>query len=693
MPISKAEFIDGFADETQEHLDVINNEILLAKKEPQNRSHLSLVLRELHTLKGTARMMGCTSIENLAHSLEDVYKGIVEEKFELTERIIQLTFTTGDCIKHCLQKLKDTGSDAEIDISKFTSIFKKAASGFFFSVEELEKENTTGNIKTLEDMENEENTLENITSIRIDLDKINDILRSFDNLIVHQFRFKHQLEEFERRMNKNDYSEELPKQLKEDMLLTENAIFDTQHKLLNLRMLPLKMILSPLKKEIISECFRMGKQIDFNIPETDFMLDKTILEKLREILLHLVRNSFDHGIEPPDERKALGKDPQGKISIISIQVSNHINIMVRDDGRGIQFEKIRQKALKLYPKKEKEISEMNDKELQQFIFVSGFSTNDTINPISGRGIGLDIVRSSMEKIKGKIHIDTKLNEGTTFTLTIPVSLATQQGLFVHSGNMKFMIPSNYISEIITTSSDSFVIMQGQPFVSLHGTLIPVYYLSSIIGSENKTTTNSLIVVEYLETKIGIAVDTIDQYENVVVNPLPLILRSINALQGVVYDENYSIIPILHIPDIIRRMKSLLSYDLKKYQIKNKEKNYTVLIVDDSVTTRQIEQTIFETAGYKVEIAGDGIEGLDILKNKQIDAIITDIKMPRMDGLVFLNNVRRMEESKDTPVIVVSGVYDPEVKRSFMQNGAQAFIVKSNFQRGNLLQAAKELLGE
>lgn len=691
MSFSTLDFIDGFTAETNEHLDTINDGIIAFRKNPQDGNTLALILREMHTIKGTGRMMGFPGIEAIAHGIEDVFKGIRENRYQLTGRIVELTFVASDLIRNALKNIKNTGKDDQ-DISDYLGLCEKASAGLFFSVDELKQKNSKADDgSTDEDVD--ENSLENITSIRIDLNRINEIIRSFDNLIIRQFRFKNQLEKFEAKLNSMGGGTELPKQLKEELLLTETAIFDTQHQLLNLRMLPLNMVLTPLRKEVEMDALRLSKDIDLDIPATDFMLDKTILEKLKEILLHLVRNSIDHGIESPQERAQKGKPERGKISITSQQVSNHIKITVSDDGRGIQSEKVREKAMKLFPEQKDEIQKMSEKDLQQYLFISGFSTNDNPNALSGRGVGMDVVRTNMEKIKGRIHIKSVKDQGTNFELTIPLSLATQQGLFVHSGDMKLMIPSHCIVEVLDVDDDALTTLQNQTYVSMYGHLIPVYYLSSITGAGRNDDAHSLIIVEYLETRIGIIVDSIDQYENVVVNPLPKVFGKMEALQGVVYDENYAIIPILNISDIIRRLKGLLAYDVKKYQSKNRHKVYTVLIADDSPTTRQIEQTIFESSGYKVVTAVDGIEALEKLRTMQIDAVITDIKMPRMDGYVLLENMRRLEDYANTPVIVVSGVYDPETKEKFLQAGASAFIVKSEFQRGNLIQAAKELIGE
>ena len=513
--------------------------------------------------------------------------------------------------------------------------------------------------------------------------------------MIKQFRLKHQIELLEKRLANRNSGRiyEIPHQLHEDLAATENAIFETQHQIFALRMLPLEMVLAPLKKEITKEAMNLAKNIIVDIPETTFMLDKVILEQLRTVLLHLVRNCLDHGIEDEETRAALGKNAQGLISIHAKQVSNRIIITVMDDGCGIQYDKIREKAIQLNPNHKSEIEAMPDRELQQYIFLPGFSTSSKATEISGRGIGLDVLRNAMEKIKGKIRIFTEKDKGTTFELSIPLTLATQRGLFVISGDEKVMIPSHYISEVITTTGDNIIAMQNQRYINVHNRIIPIHFLSSIIGSGQQKDISNIIIVEYLETKMGIVVDSIKQNENVIITPLPDCLQKMKSLQGVVYDENYSIIPVIDIPCMMQKMRELVVYDTKKYISKNQKKTRTVLIVDDSATTRQIEQAIIEADGYSVETAVDGVDALEKIHKKNIDIVITDISMPRMDGKTLLTNIRRLEHKNNIPVIVVSGAYDIYSKKLFMEAGAQAFIVKSDFQRGNLLDAVKELLDE
>lgn len=707
MQFDKTGLVDGFIAETNEHIDTVNDCIISLKNEPQNADMTASVLRELHTIKGTARMMGYPSVEQLAHGLEDVFKGIQQEKYKLNDQIVQLSFLTGDCIRRGLSHISRDGTDY-IETSAFLKVFAKASSGEPFSMDILEIRDGSagGEGESPDENETDIHNLGSITTIRISIERINTIIQSFDSLVIRQFRLKHQLEElnqFEHTLGTAENNTGAPdikhtvrrirKQLEEDLSLMEDSVVHAQHLILDLRMLPLDMLFSPLRKTIESEALALGKDVMFDIPQTDSMLDKIILEQLNDVLLHLVRNSIDHGIETPEERRSLGKNPKGLISIHTNQIASYVVITITDDGNGIRYDKVREKAAAMFPEQAKSIEDMDERELQHFLFLSGFSTREQTTTLSGRGVGLDIVRTNMEKIKGKIRLRSKLHEGTEFELTIPLSLATQQGIFVYAGERKFLIPSHYITEITTVSAERFIDMQNQTVITVHDQLIPVYYLSAILGGTRSEAASSVIIVEYLEKQMAVVVDRIEQYVNVVVKPLPPLMQNFSALQGIVFDENYAIIPILHVPEIMNRLRGLLAYDIKKYEVKNERRVYTVLVVDDSNTTRQIEKTIFEASGYQVETAADGIDALEKMRTTHVDAVVTDIKMPRMDGLVLVNNIRRQEEYIKIPIIIVSAVYDPEVKTQFMDAGVQAFIVKSDFQRGNLVQAVKELSGE
>lgn len=695
--IDKSALTADFIEETKEHSAVIHEDIIKFHEEPENEDLLNDLLRELHTIKGTSRMLGFSTMEKVSHGLEDVLKAVAEKRIELSGKVVGLTLLTLDMLDSCLVRIKDKQND-EMPVDNFMKAFSSVINGETYERKKLQSE-IDGTSGEKDETAANDISLDDVQTIRVKLEKINSIINVYDSLIIREFKLKRTLEmlrqeEFE---TKSPSISAIRKLFESDLDQLETGLFDVQNSIFNLRMLPLEIILNPLKRTIEKDALDFEKHIHFEIPVQELYLDKVILEPLSDILLHLLRNALDHGIEPEEERVKNGKNSTGTIKVITESVANHLEMTVEDDGAGINYEKVRKAAINRYPDRKEEISGMSENDLSAFLFIPGFSTSENVNSLSGRGVGLDVVRTNMEKIKGKINIKTEKGKGTSFILTFPSSLASLQGMFVTSSNMKFLIPAQYISEVTQINEEDCINLQNKKLYRLRDSLIPVYNLSTILNdyepkSEKKGTSNT-VVVEYLNKHTGIVVDQLQNFVSLVVKPLPDLFKGISGLQGVVFDENYSIVPILNIPDILGRLKDLLSYDLKKFEIKTMAKEYSVLVVDDSYTTRQIEQTILSMEDYLVDTAVDGIDALEKLKNKKYDVIVTDIKMPRMDGCVLIENIRRQELNRTTPVIVVSSVYEQETRQRFMNAGANAFIVKSDFERGNLVSTVKELLNE
>ena len=248
------------------------------------------------------------------------------------------------------------------------------------------------------------------------------------------------------------------------------------------------------------------KRID--IPETDIAIDKVILEELGDILMHLIRNALDHGIESPAERKKAGKSEEGKISITCVREAKYIELTISDDGRGLDYDKIRSKAIKLNPERTEEIKQMSDRELSQFLFQSGFSTRDTITELSGRGVGLDVVWSNVEKIKGRIKIESQAGKGTSFILHFPLTLSTLQGLFVFSNKDKYLVPAQHIVDIIYRKRTEYIILQNQNYIKFEDQLIPCFPLSSLFEDKKNTDEHIDIYCSEMRPVIKQVIDTI-----------------------------------------------------------------------------------------------------------------------------------------------------------------------------------------
>ncbi|SFI81340.1 two-component system, chemotaxis family, sensor kinase CheA [Treponema bryantii] len=704
MNLDKNLFKTDYISEAREILDSLDDIAIVASKEKRNADYLKEILRLLHTLKGSSRMMEYVQIEKVVNHLETVFKNIQSNKTEISNKIIQLLMGVNNVLHKVIDDIED-GADGSfdqyeevlqnIDLSMESDDYNTDFSvkqGAVNSENGAAEENSEDSAGSQISEENAE-FFHDSQTIKVQITQIDSILQSLDKLIMRQIKLKNEIEVLK---GKSDASEfQAFQELSENISVLENQSVDIQKNIISLRMLPFDMILRPIKRSIVAESLKAGKNIEFDIPQSEITIDKFILEKLPAVLIHLVRNSIDHGIESPEERKALGKPETGTISISVSQVSNRIFVNVKDDGHGIDYEKIRTKALRLFPERESEILAADSTDLLQFIFASGFSTKDEQTELSGRGIGLDVVRTEMDKLKGKITVYSELNKGTNFELSLPASLATQDGLFVSVSDSSYLILSHYIREILTVNKSDFLELQHGPVINVHNELVPIFDFDIINANSAKRTNTktevSVVILEYLNRKIGVMVDKILHYGTVVIKPVPPLLKDFNALQGVVFDENYRIIPVLNIPDTMRRFRVVNVYDVKNLEVHKMPKIHSVLVVDDSHTTRHIEQIILEAENYNVSTAVDGIDALEKMKQHRFDLVVTDVKMPRMDGFVLLHNMRHKEELKNIPVIMVSSVFESDTLDKAKNLGAQGYIVKSDFERENLTAKVKELL--
>ena len=776
MEINKNDFISDYVIEAQENLDGIDNAAISLINIPRDYETLKELLRLLHTLKGSSRMMEFSQIEQIINNLETVFKNFQTNRMEVASSYCYLLLNVNEFIRKAIHKIEkqsenQLSEDENVDstVENFDEIMQNinsAAEGKTFCYEfsarknqnenseinadknadgcettksacfenetnetnkviEINKTNVTetiSEIKTFGQTDSTEKKGENeaknvaekqifaessspvmisdTKTIKIQISQINSILQNYDKLLMRQIKLKKELSELKKKAPKDIQNFQEFREIIENIEVLENQSVEIQKQIISLRMLPFDMILQPIKRSIFQEALKMGKNIDFDIPNSEITIDKTILENLPPIIMHLARNALDHGIEGALEREKIGKPAKGKVSITVEQVSSRIFVTIKDDGRGIDYEKIRQKALQNFPERAKEIQNADEDSLLQFIFMSGFSTKEQVTALSGRGIGLDVVRTEMEKLKGKIRVESKKNQGCTFELSLPNSLATQDGLFIQEGEKSYLVLSHYVKEILTVNKDNFLHLQNGTVINLHNQLIPVYDFDSInenfeenISKNGKKSQNEVpvVVLEYLNKKIAIMTDKILHYNTVVIKPLPPILKDFKALQGVVFDENYEIIPVLNIPDVMRRFGTINVYDQKKLEMKKAPKVHSILVVDDSHTTRHIEQIILEAEGYKVSTACDGIEALEKMKMYNFDLVISDVKMPRMDGFVLIHNIRHTEGLKNIPVIFITSVFEADTQEKVISLGANGYIVKSDFERENLVAKVKELL--
>ncbi len=721
MAINRNDFLENFLNETRENMMALGDITILLRKNPDDSEKLSELLRLLHSIKGTARMMKYQTIESIAHGLEDIFKGVRNQRYKITKPLIQLVLNSLTYIDRSVKKISSDDTD-EIQTKALLLIFQKAMAGLPFSLDQLQNDDEneeTDNINEDNSRGRKDTETKDYETIRIKISRVDEIIKHLNTLIIQQFQFKRENEnmlELETKLrdtrnkihNLSDRYPELKeieneirsdhklvqniqKGYSEGMVQLEHTSFELQEQILGLRMLPLELVLGPLKTMVEETSLAMNKEINLKTSGTDLLLDKTILEQINDPIIHIIRNSIDHGIESVDERKAAGKPEIGNISVKCTSESGRIILRIEDDGRGLDYQTIRAKALKLFPDMEEEIEEMDNNGLSSFLFKSGFTTKTKITNMSGRGVGLDIVKTNIESIKGKITLVSEKDQGTVFSLSLPLSLATVDGFFVEAQQERFLIPAAFVREILIVTRDDVMAILNRNVIRVRDQIIPVYPLSSLLDKERISNPEklSVVVVESLGDVIGIIVDSVVQFASLIYKPLPGSMVKLKTIQGIVFDENFDIINILYIPELINKFKGIRNIEFRK-RFSNDDKEYKqILVVDDSISTREIEKSILELDGYSVEMAVDGIDALEKMRNQYFHLILTDIQMPRMDGLTLIENVRRQEKFSDTPIVIVSS----EINNKMLQEtGADAVFNKRDFDRGSLLSKVKELIG-
>jgi chemotaxis protein histidine kinase CheA len=683
---------------------------------------LVTLLRALHTLKGSARMLEFKQIETLSHAMESVFVALKEQRISLTDAAVRLALASLDELKTGLETVRNTKTDG-IETAPFEKELAALAANEEFTIPK-----TSRAVKTPEPGANSSKMSSLIDqkkseSIRIPLEKINEIIRNMASLQSLEINAKNISRDAE---TANETCRQLSRFLAENNSLNspllrefrlleqilgkissriKNYSIDVGNhtrgaydSVIGLRMLPLSTILDTYPRSVFTIASELGKKVQLRIEGAENEIDKNIIESLSDVFLHMVRNSIDHGIETPGERVKAGKDETGTIQIRCVRESGNMKIAISDDGDGINFEAIRQKIAAQGLVTKENAPSLTEEELTNYIFQSGFSTSETVSNVSGRGVGMDAVRSNIELMKGSIIVESEKGKGTTFTISVPLSIASLMGFPIVSGAMKFIIPANFVDSVLLVDRKDIVTVIDRPGIKYENRIIKLYYLNQIFripGSDGRPEKNSIfaVLIHAYEETIALAIDSISSMRSVILKSMPPVLETMSVFSGVVLSEDYEMVPALHIPTLIKMAKHTKTIDMKKRHIEYERLRKSILVVDDSRPTREIERDILQAEGYKVDTAADGSEALAAAKNTHYDLICTDINMPVMDGFMLTENIRKNHALSGIPIIVISSRINEDDQARAALLGANRYILKNSFNNHNLISAIKELIGD
>lgn len=465
-------------------------------------------------------------------------------------------------------------------------------------------------------------------------------------------------------------------------------------------MLPFSSLLNGFPKLVRDLSQDLGKSVELVIRGAELEADRRILEELKAPLIHLLRNCIDHGLENDEGRIHNQKPPRGTIVIaISPKEGGKVEITVSDDGTGINVARVLASAEKLGIVSAEQAEKMGEQEALSLIFASGFSTSPAITDISGRGLGLAIVREKVEKLGGAIAVETRAGAGTTFRMVLPLTLTTFRGLLIRTQDRLFVLPNSHVERVIRTDRKAIKTVENRATIPVNGQTIALIRLGDVLELPGRSSTPAgpdtdyaqAVVLALAATRVAFMVDEVIHEQEVLVKDLGPQLPRVRNVAGAAVLGTGKIAPVLNVSDLMKSaVKGAAAKPVFAMQ-ETAQQRKSILVAEDSITSRMLLKNILESAGYEVATAVDGAEALTMLRNRPFDLVVTDVEMPRMDGFELTQKIRADRQLAELPLVLVTTLGSREHRERGIEVGANAYVVKSSFDQSDLHEIIRRLL--
>ena len=517
-------------------------------------------------------------------------------------------------------------------------------------------------------------------TIRVEVKRLDHLMNLIGELVLGKNRLLKIYDDVEERYEGEKFLEELNQVVSSLSLVTT----DIQLAVMKTRMLPIAKVFNKFPRMIRDLSRDLGKQIDLEISGEETELDKSIVEEIGDPLVHIIRNSCDHGIEDPETRKAMGKPEKGLVQLKAYNEGNHIVVEIVDDGKGLDADMLKSKSIEKGIITEREADAMSEKEAFGLIFRPGFSTAAKVTNVSGRGVGMDVVKTNIEKLNGIIDIESEVGKGTVMKLKIPLTLAIIQSLLVGTQEEFYAIPLASVLETVRVPIDDIYTIDGKNVLRLRDEVLSLVRLSDVFGVEKVFDGGDhtyVVIIGVAEAKLGIIVDTLVGQEEIVIKSMGDYLQNIPGIAGATIRGDGRVTLIIDVGAMMEMAKDI-KVDIRaeiedSTKAKEKPSDYKVLIVDDSKMDRTIMQKALEPTGVTIIEATNGVEALNIIKSGEhsFDAILIDIEMPRMDGYTLAGEIRKYSKYRNLPLIAVTSRTSKTDRLRGVEVGMTEYITK------------------
>jgi two-component system chemotaxis sensor kinase CheA len=756
------ELLADFMIEAAEHRQAIITGLLELEKDQEKGDQLKLIemtFREVHSLKGASRAVNLLDIERLCQGMENVFSLLKQQSISVSKFMFDTFHSAKDLLEDYLVDISNQTKTVRADRAVFIlKALQELCIGNELNVktkkdqtEEAQNsplnpiitstvtykpigntEHNTSDKKRVQVMSPEENeTQTNIgdptigtidvvgskDTVRISTAKLTELLIQAEELITSKSMIGYDLRELNRiqRQTKNnqkgfndpegrikeinDEIQVLGKNLDQHYRIFSRTVDDLLFNIKKTLLLPFSQGLDWLPKLVRDLSNDLKKEVNFSIVGGEMEIDRRILEKIKVPLIHLIRNSIDHGIETSEERIKNNKLPFSNLSlIITQQNTREVIISLHDDGIGINREKVLQVSLKAGIISEESIPAMSDKEIYNLIFHSGISTSDFITDLSGHGLGLAIVKENVSMLGGSISVDSERSKGTTFTIKLPVMLLTFRGILIRIAEHHFVIPTKNVERVIRIKSSEIKTIENKTIIYVNSVAIGLMWLNKVLELssnshvQHKNEMYHAVILNVGQHQMAFIVDAILDEQEGVMKTLGSQLVNVRNVSGATLLGNGLIVPILNAAELIESALNLSPVFVgSSDDVELESQKQTILVADDSITSRSLIRNIIESAGYNVKTAVDGFEAFTLLQAEHFDLLVSDIEMPRMNGFELTTKIRSDKNLFELPVILVTALELPSDKQRGMECGANAYIVKSSFEQSNLLEAINRLI--
>lgn len=726
---------------------------------PRRQAILDEIFREAHSLKGSARAVGMTAVESLGHALEELLSLTKDGRLPFTPDLFDLLYQSLDAVELVVAQVESGSGTPPASVLTLLSRLETAvqqpaappppsvapAPSAYPLPSAAADETIRVAVSKLDALMVQ---LSELVAVKIRAgQRLAEVEQLAQLAAAWQKDWRAQRAQYHRLLRANpevgngeaaanhpalpkellplleflDRNQEhlrqfatqtngLQRQFSHDLLRLSLVIDDLEEEVKRVRMLPLTTITTTFDRMVRDLARQQEKRVTLAINGGETELDKRLLEQIKDPLLHLLRNGVDHGIEPTAVRQQQGKPAQATITISAGQQGNNVIITVQDDGAGLDVAQLRETAVRRQLYTPAEAAALTDAEAAALIFRAGFSTSARVTDISGRGVGLDVARQNVEALHGSLNVAFTPGQGTVFTMILPLTLASSRGLLLTAGGQTFALPLTTVERLLFVKPAEITHLEGREVIVEQGQPIALAYLADLLelpATPPPADRLTVVIIGVAEKRLALVVDSLVGEQELVIKPLGSQLARVGGLMGATMLGSGQIVLVLHAADLLKLAAKPLSREPLSVTRKATgnglrftdyaSRSKTVLIVDDSITTRTLEKNILEAQGYQVRLATNGEEALSLLvtdgsspDGRLPDVIVTDVNMPRLDGFDLTQRVKQDKRYKDIPIILVTSRDSAADKKRGIEVGADAYIVKNRFDQGNLLEMIEQL---